>query len=455
MYYFKMNIIVIVIDALRPDHLGVNGYHRDTSPNIDNLLKEGTSFLNAYTVLPRTNPSITSILTGIYPHSHGIRLVYNKSFDESINTLPNILRNHGYRTAYIGQPIHKHGLEKGFDDFILLKWQIKNRIKKTLFKAVRLKEKTGVAYQYTDTAISWIKKNSKKKFFFCLHYNELHWPYQSPFEDIFEPDYKGKHDFNTLGDGKFSRGDLVFGHIKLPKEELEHAVSHYDSNLKYIDAQLARLLEFLKRKGMYDKTLIILTSDHGENFGEHGFYFQHGASLYQPSLKVPLIFANPTSIPKGKKIMSNVQIIDIMPTVLEMLKIPLLDKIDGKSLLPLIENKTNKARDFIFAESIEEHFKGNKRIFFPGIKGKWRAMIVGDWKIIYIPHPKENIFELYNLKDDLSESNNLIDKEKKVAEEMKKKILNFLKPQSNEGEIDKKDLTEKSKKLLKNLGYID
>ena len=144
-----------------------------------------------------------------------------------------------------------------------------------------------------------------------------------------------------------------------------------------------------------------------------------------------------------------------MPTLLEMLNIPLLDKIDGVSFLTLIKETTKKSLSFIFAESIEEHFKGNKRVYFPGIKGKWRAMIEGDWKIIYVPHPQNDIFELYNLKEDPEEKNNLIDKEKEVASRMKNKILEFLKLQSNEGDADLEDLTEKSKKLLRKLGYLE
>lgn len=450
-----MNIIFIIVDALRPDHLKVNGYFRDTSPAIDRLSKEGASFQNCYTVLPRTNPSVTSILTGLYPHVHGIRMVGNNKLSGKISSLPQILKSHGYKTAYIGEPVHRCGLENGFDDFLLLSWNVKNKIKKNLFRIIKPKERIGAAHQYTDTSISWIKKNKDKKFFICLHYNELHWPYHSPFENFFDESYEGKHDFNTLGNGKFTRGDLIFGHVRLPKEEVDHAISHYDGNIRYIDSQIQRLTDFLKSRGLYENTLIVLTSDHGENFGEHNFYFQHGASLYQPSLKTPLIFVKSGLIPKNKRISENVQIIDVMPTVLDLLNIPLIDKIDGKSLLPLVENKAQNARDFVFAESIEEHFEGNKRVFFSGVKGKWRTMIVGNWKIIYIPHPENDIFELYNLEEDPDETTSLIDKEKKIAAQMKIKILDFLKSQSNEGDADLSDLTEKSKKLLRKLGYIN
>ncbi|MFW9875364.1 MAG: sulfatase [Candidatus Thorarchaeota archaeon] len=453
-----MNILLIIVDALRPDHLSVNGYGRNTSPNIDNVSKEGVTFLNAYCTLPRSDPSITSIFTGMYPHSHDVRMVFGNKINPSIPTLPEILRSHGYKTIFMGgSGLNSEGLERGFEDFNLIRWKMINKLKRSLYKIFNPNNFLSVTQQYTDIAIKWIKKNSNKKFFLCLHYENLHWPYlvPKPFDNMFDPDYKGKHDFNTLANGKFLRGDIIFGNVKLPREEVDHAIAHYDGGIRYIDAHIGRLFNFINQVGLDENTLIVLTSDHGENFGEHNFYFQHGASLYEPSLKVPLIFRHPKLVSNNEILNARIQNIDIMPTVLDLLDIPLIDKIDGVSLLSLINGKTEKVRDYIFAESIEEHFAGNKRVFMKGVKGKWRTMIIGDWKIIFIPHPKEDIFELYNLKNDPHEENNLIEKEKEIALDMKKRILNFLNKQANEGDADLSSLTEKSKKLLRELGYLE
>ena len=453
-----MNIILFVVDALRPDHLSINGYHRLTSSNIDKLSKEGTSFENAYCTLPRTDPSITSIFTGMYPHNHGVRLVYNNAANPTISTLPEILQNHGYKTIFMDADApHETGVEKGFKEFTLLRWKIKNKLQSGVYKLFNPGNFLGATQQYANIAVKWIKKNSSKKFFLCYHPIDLHWPYHipKPFENMFDPYYKGKHDFNTLASGKLARGDVIFGNVKLPKEEIDHAIAHYDGGIRYVDTQIGKILDIIKKIGIEEETLIILTSDHGENFGEHNFYFQHGASLYETSIKVPLIFKHSKLIPKNKKISARVQSTDVMPTILELLDIPLIEKIDGISLLPLIQGKANKGREFIFVESIEEHFKGNKRVFFPGVKGKWRTMIIGNLKIIYIPHPENDIFELYNLEKDPKEEHSLIDKEKETAEMMKNKILNYLKQQSNEGNVEISDLTEKSKRLLREFGYIE
>lgn len=452
-----MNVILIVIDTLRQDHLGVYGYKRNTSPNIDRLSEEGTS-LNSYTVLPRSEPTIASMLTGMYPHSHNVRMVWNNKIKASLSTLAEILKSHGYKTVCIrsGHPL-QDGSERGFDYNYPLLWKIKNKIKRGFYKALHHDNFLGMAEQAFTTGINWIKKNKNKKFFLMLHSNDLHWPYPipNPYENMFDQDYKGEHDFATLCKGDVTRGELIFGVKKLPQEEINHAIAHYDGGIRYTDVHVGRLLEFLKEQNLYDNTLIIFTSDHGEHFGEHDFYFQHGASLYEPSLKVPLIFRFPEKIPRSRRIRSKVQSLDIMPTVLDILGIPLVDDVEGISLLPLMQEKTEKGRDFIFAESIEEHFKENKRIYISGIKGKWRTMIINNWKIIYIPHPEKDIFELYNLEDDPEEKDNLIEIEKEKAKEMKERILNYLKIQNNEGDVNIEDLTEKSKKFLIKAGYLD
>jgi len=454
----KINILVIIIDSLRPDHLRKYGYFRDTSPNIDKFAEEGTSFLNTYSTLPRSEGSITSMLTGLYPHSHGVRLVWDNKRNQSVTSLPEILQNHGYSTCFIrsgGLAYDEFG--KGFKDYDLLSWKIENKIKRGIRKLFHPGIFVGIAEQRVNTAIKWLKKNIKNNFFLMIHCNDLHWPYPvpEPYDHMFDPNYKGEHDFATLCKGKITRGELIFGIKKLPKEEIDHAIAHYDGGLRYTDSQIKRLIDFLKENEVYDNTLVIFTADHGENFGEHDFYFQHGASIYETSLKIPLIFRLPGKIPKNKKIENRVQILDVTPTVLDILDIPVLGKIEGFNLMPLIEGKIQKVRDFLFIESIEEHFPGNKRMYIKGVKGKWRAMIVDDWKIIYIPHPEKDIFELYNIKDDFKENNNLIDKEKEKAEEMKKRILDFLKTQSNEGEPKAENLTEKSKKLLIQAGYLE
>ena len=452
-----MNVILLLIDTLRPDHLGFSGYPRKTSPNIDAFAKEGVSFANTYCTLSRSEATMTSILTGLYPHTHGIRMVWGNRMDPSITTLQEILKSHGYITAFLKTGSAPHdGSEKGWDFFDVFSWKVANKIKRGIYKVFHPTNFIGVAEQKYSDAIRFVKKNRNNKFFLMVHTNDIHWPYPvpKPFEHMFDSDYKGDHDFATMAKGTMTRGELIFGIKKLPVREIQHAIAHYDAGIRYTDTHVGRFFDFLKKEGLYDNSLIIVMADHGENFGEHSFYFQHGASLYETSLKVPLVMRCPAKILAGKVVKARVQSLDIMPTVLDVLGIPLLDKIEGFSLLPLI-NGEKPPRDFIFTESIEEHFEGNKRVYMKGVKGKWRMMIVDGWKIIYIPHPEKDIFELYNLREDPNEEHNLIEVEKEKATVMKKRILDYVNTQDNEGEPKEEDLTSRARKMLIRAGYLE
>ena len=455
-----MNILLIVVDSLRSDHLGVNGYKRDTSPNIDKLARQGIFFPNTICTSPRSCPSIPSMLTGLYPHSHGLRLE-GKSLSKyssvrvidrlnpNVVTLQEILQSHGYRTIGNDIEMNDTGIERGFDKFNLLQWRIINKIKRTAIKSVNWNYKVNPAETLTNFAVKTIKKLKNEKFFLYLHYIGLHWPYTppEPFDEMFDPDYEGGHTFNEVN-GKISRGDLIFNN-SLPKEEIEHAIAHYDGSIRFVDSQIGRLLEFLDDLNLTEKTLIVLSSDHGECFGEHGTYFNHGENLYDESLKVPLIIKHPKLL--DKKIDMQVQSTDIMPTVLDVLGIPLIENVEGASLMPLV-NGEGKNREYAFAESGISFFKQNKRAYFKRIKGKWRMARTNEWKLIYIPHPEKDIYELYNLKNDPKETINLIEKETKIADRLKEELFKWMKDKESEEE---QNLTEKSKRLLRKLGYME
>lgn len=264
---------------------------------------------------------------------------------------------------------------------------------------------------------------------------------------MFDPDYKGEHIFNEVN-GRISRGDLIFNN-KLPKEEIEHAIAHYDGAIRFVDDQIGKLIKHLDNINLRENTLLVLTADHGECFGEHGLYFNHGEYLYEEAVKVPLIFCYNKS-PK-KRIDSQVQSTDIMPTILNILGIELIENIEGNSLMPLI-NENKKTRDYTFAESGMSFFKEDKRRYIGGIKGKWRMIRTDEWKLIYIPHPQKDIFELYNLKNDPKETKNLTEKKPETASQLKEELFKWMKDMEGGEKIN---LTEKSKEVLRKLGYME
>jgi arylsulfatase A-like enzyme len=444
-----MNVLIIVVDAARVDHLGVSGYSRQTSPNIDKLAKQGIFFKNSICTIPRTSPSIASILTGLYPHSHKLRFLFTHKLGENITTLPQILRNHNYKT--IGNDIEMNGtgIDEGFGEFNLLKWRLANKVKRTLKKTYRWKYEVNPAETLTDFTIKKIEDLKNDKFFLYIHYVGLHWPYSppSPYNEMFDPDYKGDHSFNKVqGDNK--RGKMIFEN-KMSKEEIYHSIAHYDGSIKFIDDQIGKIIDSVEKLGLSNTTMVIITADHGECFGEHGMFFQHGEYLYDEAIKTPLIIKYPGC--ESKIIDTQVQSTDIFPTVLELLDIPAIDKLDGVSLLPLI-NDFKAVRKYTYCESGRSFFKQNRRVYFDGVKGKWRAIRTDEWKLIYIPHPQKDIYELYNLKEDPFEKDNLYGKKLLVADELKQELFKWI---QDIDEKEKLDLTTKSKDLLKKLGYME
>ena len=186
-------------------------------------------FLNNYAVIPQSEPAIISILTGTYPHTHGIQ---NLGKNKSANTkmLQEILKNKGYKTACMSiEQDENDAVKKGFDEFNKITWRIKSRLSREIKNIFNKKMEYGAAEIVTDNAMDWIRKNKQNNFFLYMHYMELHWPYAppSPYDHIFDPDYKGNHHFNDLDNGKIKRGDNVFNN-NLPEEERKHAVAHYD-----------------------------------------------------------------------------------------------------------------------------------------------------------------------------------------------------------------------------------
>jgi len=445
-----MNVIFIVVDALRFDHLGISGYSRNTSPNIDKIARESVFFSNAITTIPSTTPSISSMMTGLYPHSHGLRFIHRQKLNPKVTTLPEILHAHGYKTIGYDLDSIGDGLEKGFDAFSLLRWRMINKIKRTLKKSIYWNYKIGQAEELTHFAKKQIKICKDDNFFLYLHYNDLHWPYKpiKPFDEMFDPDYKGDHIFNDWNN-KISRGDMIFNN-PLPKDEIYHAIAHYDGLIRYIDTQINHIIMYLEEMKIRDNTLLVISADHGESLGEHKLHFQHSLCLYEEGIKIPLIIDNP-NFRQQKKIETQVQTIDIMPTILEILNIPLIENIDGKSLIPLMKGVKDD-RKYLFAENGELIYKQNNRTFLPGIKGKWRIIRTNEWKLIFIPHPENDIYELYNLKNDPNENLNLISKELEIAKVLKEELFKWINASNKNEDMD---VTEKSKKLLRKLGYME
>jgi arylsulfatase A-like enzyme len=394
-----LNILLVTLDTTRADRIGCYGYKKAKTPNLDLLAANGVMFSDAYCQVPLTLPSHCSLLTGTYPLYHQ---VHNNGFyylDHSHLTLAEVLRKEGFKTAAFVSSFtvdSRFGLDQGFDSYD--DTFDEDEILKN-FRSEKRAEKVFASFSH------WLDGNSDQKFFCWIHFFDPHVPYDppSPFKEEF------------------------------PEKP-------YDGEIAYMDYYIGRIVDKLKEKNIVDKTFIILAGDHGEAFGEKD-EIDHGYYIYDVTLRIPLILYSPAHLPEGKVVESRARLIDIMPTVLEMLKIPVEKEIQGVSLLSYIEGKKK--------ESLSSYIE----TYFPQENYGCAALIgliEGNWKYIQAPKP-----ELYNLKSDPQEEKNAFHLEKKVASAMKKELERMIREFSAKKETRRKKLTSQEREKLRSLGYID
>lgn len=439
-----INVILIVIDALRADHLGCYGYEKQTSPNIDAFAKEAVLFKNCYVQASWTKPSVASILTSLYPTTHGATFDASKLPGE-VTTLAEILHAAGYITyGYVSNPHLKRlfNFEQGFyfyDDYLMKKDKlyyfvlgripIFNKFIRGIVRGITGKELNYHDYDNIKVAnkriLPWLERYKAENFFMYIHYMDPHDPYSPPrfYSDMFP----------------YTKGDMN-----------SKDISSYDGEIRFLDDNIKELFGMLKSSENYDKTLIIITADHGEAFGEHGD-FLHGHTIYQELLRVPLIIKYPRHILKGVVIEKQVRSIDIMPTVLDVLKITYDAQLEGLSLLPL--SKQDGQISFCEDIFINNNHRNNTSVLQGIIKDN-------EWKYIYTEKSKLRDVralgneEIYNLINDPNELNNLVEREPEVLKRMRNRI-DFYKTYTKKKAISSSTkLDYETIQQLRSLGYM-
>ena len=394
------NVVFITIDTLRADHLGCYGYKQIRTPNIDALAADGVRFARAYTPVPVTLPSHTVIFTGTYPLLSGMHDFSANKLSSTQPTLASVLKEQGYATgAVIAAAVldSRFGLNHGFDfyydhfDF--------NRLDES-----NLDEMERPGNLVADQALEWLGQNYQKKFFLWMHLYDPHYPYRPPAP--FSEEYK------------------------------DHP---YDGEIAFADAQVGRLIGFLKAKGLYQNTIIVLSGDHGESLGEHGEK-THGFFIYNATLHVPVIIRLPGGA-SAKTVPELISLADLMPTVLQALKVDVPAQVQGRNLLPLLTPKNEEEARSLYAET-----------FLPRLHFNWselRAVETENYHFIDAPKP-----ELYDLKKDPGETQNLYPQKKAVADEMRAKLATLLREYSAGQELaEKTGLDPALMERLKSLGY--
>ncbi|HUD72883.1 MAG TPA: sulfatase [Dongiaceae bacterium] len=380
------DIILIVVDTLRADHLGAYGYRRPTTPRLDALAATGTRFESATSAAPWTLPSIMSILTSRLPSRHGV-IDDGLRLPADIPTLASTLETAGYRTGgfvahiYVTAPF---GFDRGFghfEDFGLTK---------PGYARERGLEPT--ADKVTDGALAWVAGDPDAPIFLLVHYFDPHWPYDPPasYRDRFAstPPYAGPLDASYDSLSKFQEPSAP-----MPDDYRRFLIDRYDGEIAFVDAEIGRLVDGVRKTRAGRPLAIVVTGDHGEEFKEHGSV-GHGRQMYEEVLHVPLILAPPARAGAAVKIAEPVSSLDIAPTLLALAGATPPPGMQGHSLLPLLQ--PDGARAAATPAPVSETVR---------LGAIRQAVRSGPLKLIH--SMDEDHAELYNLASDPNETRNL------------------------------------------------
>jgi arylsulfatase A-like enzyme len=407
--YPDHHIVLVSFDALQAAHVGAWGYSRDVTPTIDAVARDGLAFLKTYSVASWTVPASMTWFTGVYPSEHRMTnkyAVYNsreqkparlKDLAPGLVTLAQTLRGHGYATGgFTGNAgvSGGFGYDQGFDTYFFER------------------EKFGGFQESVPRALAWLRENRRRKCFLFLHGYDAHGQFApiGGFDYRFvDRTYDGKYTGSEQEQELLREEGLARGRLTLRDADVRFWRAIYDEKIQRADARFARFLRDFERLGLADKTLLVLTSDHGTEFFEHG-RFDHGFTLYNEQIHVPLIIRLPGQ-KGGSRLADTVSSIDVMPTILDLLDIPLSERLArqlrGTSLVPTMLGR-HQPRD-VFAETDYREYTFKRSI-----------VTSGGWKLIYTL--ESGYRELYDLTVDPAELHDLAESQPARADELLRRL---------------------------------
>ncbi len=416
----KPNIIIITVDALRADHLSTYGYKYHTSPHIDDFAKKSILFEYAYCPIPKTSASFASFMTGLHPFVHDTR-PNRDILKEKYITLAEALRlkdYYNYAVVDNGNLSKAFKFHQGFNKYI----QVWNRIE----------EKEESSSFITEKVLEFLDNNKRKPFFLWAHYIETHTPYLPP-----EGFVEERPDGRII---KQIKHKIIAGERRYMDDNSDEGdfLSLYDGAVKYSDSEFGKIIDFIFDKGYHKNTIIIFSSDHGEELGEYNFFYNHGPLTFNSSSRVPLIIYIPGE--KSRRIKYPVSLMDIYPTLLEKLGLSNPYKIQGVNLF-----KKPK----------------NRYLYMIGHKGT-RSVVFKNYHVVKVQSQiskrlnlKRNYF--FDIYKDPYEIKNMAETKKKLQKLMDEKYIEFLDKHGylkNESKKKEPTLSKKDIESLKSLGYI-
>ena len=416
------NVIFISIDTLRSDHLGCYGYSKNTTPNIDKFSKDSVLFRNCIAQSSSTTTSHASMFTSLIPSHHKASHSANIAISEDVITLCEFLKDENYTTISYnggGQVASIYGFDRGFDIYHSF-----NETGKDKFSLI------------VEQAMQWLEGHKEERYFLFLHTYESHHPYTPPKDFLHSLESKYEGDLPEEISVELLE-EINDGEKTINDQDLEHIINVYDGEIRSIDHAFGEFLQFLKKIGHYNDVLIIFTSDHGEEFNEHGIVGWHSHSLYEELLRVPLLIKMPQTMYKGRIIAENIRSIDILPTILDLMNRSNSDYFSGLSLMPLIRD--NNLKDELYIVSQLDRPEYNIASIR---KGKWK------WYD----------YQLFDLLKDPEEKYNVYVDNKQIAASLEsklKEIVDFSKiSYTKSNKIKKEEMSTDLEEQLKSLGYL-
>jgi arylsulfatase A-like enzyme len=490
------NIVIIVLDAVRAQNLPFYGYHRNTTPYLSSFEEDFVIYENAISSSYWTMPSVASLFTGMHTSGHGL-VVDGEKLDPTLSTLPGILKSHGYRCASFVRNFYVSdysGLNNGFDDFFSKSYidhfkKFSSFISKSMLNNIlppginRFKMEPddevysfkkrfyNVVARLADVSIDsggktfyndfsrWLKKYQNTPFFAYFHFLETHSPYRAPLNFAFK--YLSFRENLKKLFVNHNHINYLINKCRMTKEDFRLLIGAYDNAIVYTDYLIEKIFNLLKKFKIYNNTMIIILSDHGDNIGDHGLMF-HYWCLYDTLIKIPLIIKFPAAINLKGRVSEIVQNVDILPTILSLLNendTNTWSKIQGNDLL---EKKQNKREKGIAISELVKAFGPDREIIrkqFRNFDRRLLSLRTEDFKFIY---SSRGDHEFYDLLKNPAESHNLYPSDDRFLPLMEKAEIYYKKMdkfyqnirEKIDGGMDKDKQDESVIKRLKSLGYM-
>jgi len=427
------NVLFLVIDALRADHVGAYGYGRDTTPTLDRLAAESVLFEHAYSAGSNTRASVPALLTGLYPTATGV-LKIDASLHPEVPMLPELLSRRGYATAaFVANPSLRPeiGLGRGFDVY---------HHEALLDTGAPPYERFETAVRLQRQALEFLATTGDRPYFLYLHYRDVHAPYVPPppyDRRYWDPESDSRRtDLRRLKPRELARlGD----YSRLPGPQvLEFYVAQYDGEIRYADDRIAEFLDELRRTGKLDDTIVVVTADHGESFLEHGVW-DHGNDHFDEQLHVPLLVRLPHRRGAGRRIPEPVSLVDLLPTIAALTGVEAPADVEGSSLVPLIDGIGPWPDRPLFAATDDGRL----------------SVRAGGWKLIYLARSRRPF--LVDLVHDPGEQHDLFATRPKKARELERLLLAHLAEAGrlqDEHPAGRQPIDSRSEAELRALGYL-